>query len=370
MGNIFSIGSTSKKSFQNYQPKIAELLNKFKEKNNLPALVFTIDADNNNRYHYKSGFIAIDSYSAIDNNSLFESSSITKTFVAILAFKLAGEGKIRLQDNLARYLPKYHKWKDITIKQLMNMTSGIYNFYANEDFRRCIFGREHIEYTPDMLINLAYEEDLKFSSGQQWHYSNTNYLILGKVLEKATGKDLNSLLYEYILHPFNLENTYYSETVYSSEIMAKKVHGYYNDLDVTYITPSNFGATGSMLINDEDLQKLIHFLFREQSMLTKEELKEMLNDVKIPDDGGRLPNSGYGGGIFITDDEKHGILLWNVGLGAGYSCSFVYIVKRNVIITLQINRLYGHDLKVINHNLLFPHGELLQQIMNLVTDAT
>lgn len=370
------IGSTSATSFQNYQPKIAKLVKNFHEQHQLPSLVFTLNADNN-IYHYAKGFADIYDKVLIQSDTLFEASSITKTFIAVLILKLANIGSLNINDSLVKYLPCYTNWKHITIKQLMNMTSGIYNFYVNEDFRHCIFGKSNTVYTPKELIKLSHQEPLRFTPGQKWHYSNTNYLVLGEILKNVTGRDIANLLQEYVLHPYKFENTYYSEDIYSNEIMAKKAHGYYKNiyseneplLDVTNISPSNFGATGSMLMNDIDLQKLVALLFRSQKILTNSELKEMLNNTQIPDDGGRLPNSGYGAGVFTTHHENHGLLIWNVGLSTGYSFSFLYMPERNAIITMQTNQLEGDGLNIKNHSILFPHGELLREVMNVITNA-
>ena len=197
-------------------------------------------------------------------------------------------------------------------------------------------------------------------------YSNTNYLILGKILECISNQTLSSIVYEQILQPYGLNDSYFSETIYSPEVLNKKIIGYYNDTDVSSINPSNWGATACMLMNADDVMHWVNLLFIKKTVLEPKSLAIMLESMPVPYSLGRPEHTFYGLGIFVTLDKIYGEMIWYVGLTAGYSSSFLYLPKHELTIVGQINQLNGNDLKISNHDLLFPQGELMQTLLSRI----
>lgn len=346
--------------------QLMNILKSWQNKHDIPALAYSLHIGNT-KYTYLNGYKEHMGDTSIDSRSLFEVSSITKTIIAILVIKLFRAKVIDIYQGISTYLPQYPKWNNITIYNLLNMTSGIFNYYSDEEFKFKVFNNSNYQGAPGSLIELAYNRNDEFIAGQKWHYSNTNYLIIGKIIEDVTDLKLAELLDYYLLKPFGLNDTFYSDTTYARAIMQNKVHGYYNDIDITLLAPSNFGATGSMLMSLADLHKMTRLIFAEKELINENDLQLLLQPTKIPEKG-RPPNTSYGLGLFITDDSNYGQMIWNVGLGIGYSSVFIYIPRYKLSMVALINRLYGDNYKITSHNLLFPNGELLTSILKFLNE--
>jgi len=96
--------------------------------------------------------------------------SITKTFVNTVVLKLEAQGKLKLNDTLGMFLPQYPKWQDVTLKQLLNMTSGIPNATENPTVDQRFNTSPTPGYTPGKLIDLAYQLPVIFAPGHGWYY--------------------------------------------------------------------------------------------------------------------------------------------------------------------------------------------------------
>jgi D-alanyl-D-alanine carboxypeptidase len=338
------------------------IFDQWKHDNQIPTASLLVKCGDCN-YHYMSGYTRIGGDRLITNHSLFEAGSITKTFIAVLIMKLVEKGKLHLSDNVGKYLAKYYKWQNASIEQLLSMTSNVANYFYDDNFKDQIYNNKNPNYDTESLLELAHNSDTVTSGCGEWYYSNTNYLILGKIIELVACCSLSEILTKWVLEPFCFENTYYSDTKYPEYVMCHKVHGYYNDLDVTSTLPSNYGATGSMLMNAHDIEHLVNLLFVEKHMLKPCSLNRMLQGNAVPYTVGRPANTEYGLGVFITEDKATGKMIWHTGLTPGYSSSFIYLPNYSLTIVGQINRLQGVNLKITNHDLLFPNGTLMQQII-------
>jgi CubicO group peptidase (beta-lactamase class C family) len=116
--------------------------------------------------------------------------SNSKQFLAVAALKLAEEGKLSLDDKVARYFPQLTQARDITLRQLLSHTAGYSDYYAI-DYVSPSMSRPT---TPDAIMADWGRKPLNFAPGQRWEYSNTNYVIAGRMLEKASGQSLEALI--------------------------------------------------------------------------------------------------------------------------------------------------------------------------------
>lgn len=116
--------------------------------------------------------------------------SNSKQFLAVAALKLAEEGKLSLDDKVARFFPQLTRARDITLRQLLSHTAGYSDYYAI-DYISPTLARAT---TPDAIIAQWGRQPLNFAPGQRWEYSNTNYVIAGRMLEKASGQTLDALI--------------------------------------------------------------------------------------------------------------------------------------------------------------------------------
>lgn len=188
--------------------------------------------------------------------------SITKCFTSVVIFKLIENGYIGMDDYANLYLPEIPK--DITIRQLGNMTSGLYNYTDSVEFRNKIDKNPSYSWSPEELLQIGLSGKSYFSPGKGWYYSNTNYIALGLIAEKVTGRSMESMYKEYIFDPLGLNDTYIPS---GTDIRRPFSHGYmygYNNpengpegvfRDVTEINPSYASFAGYIISTLEDLRK-------------------------------------------------------------------------------------------------------------------
>ena len=185
--------------------------------------------------------------------------SITKTFTGTVVLQLFDEGKLNLSDKLSLYFPDYPNGDNITITMLGNMTSGIYNYSDDEHFVKELINNLNRTFTPDELIDIAKSHPPYFSPGTGFHYSNSNTVLLGMIVEKITGNSLADEIRSRILIPLDMTKTIFSNDTYFPEPHA---NGYiYLDslqtspTDVTIQNPGWGWAAGAIISNLEDVHK-------------------------------------------------------------------------------------------------------------------
>jgi len=133
--------------------------------------------------------------------------SVTKTLTAEVVLQLAGQGKVGLDDPVTKYLPGVPNGDAISVRQTLAMTAGFFNYTEDEYFNTTIDKDPHRPWTAGEVIAIGLAHPPYFPPGQGYHYSNTNYEILGVIAEKAGGKPLPVLLSERVLTPLGMTQT-------------------------------------------------------------------------------------------------------------------------------------------------------------------
>ncbi|MFJ8631456.1 serine hydrolase domain-containing protein [Streptomyces sp. NPDC093568] len=262
--------------------------------------------------------------------------SITKTFVATVLLQLEAEGRLSLDDTVERWLPGLvrgngHDGGRITLRRLLNHTSGIFNYTADEDFGRTYFLKdgffEHRYDTkkPAELVALAMTHKPDFEPGTSWNYSNTNYVLAGMVIEKATGRPYGAEVRDRIIEPLHLTGTSVpgtrvtvpgpSSRAYSK--LAETATG--PTYDVTRINPSIAYAAGEMISDSKDLGRFYSALLRGR-LLPREQLAEMTDTVPLDE------ANSYGLGLMKTE-LSCGVAVWGHGGGIHGSTSEAVTTK-------------------------------------------
>jgi len=199
----------------------------------------------------------------------FRVASVTKTFVATVVIQLAAERRLRLDDRVERWLPGLLPDGDaITLRQLLGHTSGLFGYDEDEAWTRARIDNPAREWSPRELVAIATSHPPAFAPGTAWAYSNTNYVVLGLVVESVTGKGLGQVLRERIAKRLRLGATSYPTGTAMPEPAA---HGYVvarpglpippgTQLDVTtLLSPSAWGA-GQLVSNGDDLTRFLSAL--------------------------------------------------------------------------------------------------------------
>jgi CubicO group peptidase (beta-lactamase class C family) len=142
----------------------------------------------------------------------FRNGAVAFTYMATLLLQLVDQGVVRLDDPLATWLPDLPDADRVTLRMLVNMTAGYPDYVQNAQFLKDIYEHPFQQWTPQQLIAIGLSTPRVFAPGTNWDYSHTNYMILGRALERITGKPLATLMRDNIFAPLGLNNTAGSST--------------------------------------------------------------------------------------------------------------------------------------------------------------
>lgn len=252
---------------------------------------------------------------------VFRVGSITKTFVATVVLQLEAEGTLALDDTVEHWLPGVvPNGQAITLRQLLNHTSGIYN-YTDEALIRSLARNPRRVMAPLELVAHATKQPPTFAPGTSWSYSNTGYIVLGLVIEKATATTLEEQLRLRIFEPLQLTRTSLPSAPTLTPPFARGYLPPGNGLipskngklvDVTVWSPSWAWAAGAIVSTAGDLARFYGALLRGE-LLGQQQLQSMKSMVPIPGGG-----SSYGLGL-ASEPQSCGNALGHTGGVPGYT---------------------------------------------------
>ncbi|MFF8013367.1 serine hydrolase [Streptomyces sp. NPDC007929] len=245
--------------------------------------------------------------------------SITKTFVATVVLQLEAEGRLSLDDTVEDWLPGLvrgngHDGRRITIRQLLNHTSGIFDYLEDPGFQQTYMTADGFmkhrfdEAAPEDMLAIAMGNRPYFEPGASFAYSNTNYLLAARVIEKATGNDYGDEIDRRIIAPLHLSSTSVPTTrvtlprpssrAYSKLALTATGPTY----DVTELNPRLAYGSGQMVSSSADLTRFYSALLGGR-LLPPEQLKEMKTTV--------ASGAGRRYGLGLADRELScGVHVW------------------------------------------------------------
>lgn len=295
---------------------IQESLNHDKAYYNLPGLSVSLklpgEAISRN---YVTGYSSIAKINKITPNTLFQMGSITKTITATLIMKLIEEKKLHLNDTLHKWLPQYPRWQGISIKNLLNHTSGVYNYTHGESFDIKLRNHRQKHWSLKELVDIAYHHPDKFKPGQQYQYTNTDYILLGMILEKIMQQSLPQIFEEFF-NKWHLNNTLYLPFGYPLSIKHKLAHGYNRDgtfamnTDVTDISLSYTQSAGALIATPSDVLNFLNQLFSGK-IISEKSLNELM--TIIAEETGKVIDINH----IQKNNMEQNTLFTEVGAGLG-----------------------------------------------------
>jgi CubicO group peptidase (beta-lactamase class C family) len=253
----------------------------------------------------------------------FRLGSLTKQFTATLVLLLEQDGKLKIDQPVSKYLPDTPKvWEKITLANLLGHTSGIHDFTNMKEFDVWRMS----PHTTEQELAFFRDKPLDFEAGSNFDYSNSNYEVLGAVIEKVSGKKYGDLLQERIFDPLGMKDTGLDT---DELILPKRAQGYKPGKDGLVLARSESmtvpWAAGSMYSTTGDLLKWEHGLFGGK-VLSAESLKKMTTPGK----------GDYGLGVFI--ETKDGLRTVSHGGGIeGFNTGLKYAPDRRIAIVILSN---------------------------------
>jgi D-alanyl-D-alanine carboxypeptidase len=258
--------------------------------------------------------------------------SVTKTFTATAVLELVDEGKLSLDDKLGKYEPQVPGGDGITIRQLLNMTSGLFNYTDDESFWTRFFSAPSAVWQPQQMVDIATAHGPVFAPGQKYMYCNTNYILLGMIIEKVTGGKANVEVAKRTIDILGLKNTSFPT---GTGMPDPYMHGYVpaqgqptgsaNLVDLSIYSPSPFWTAGAMISTVDDLKVWA------QALATGKLLSKKMHEQQVKFSE---PNTqDYGLGIM-----NGGKAVGHSGEVPGYNSSMYYFPATRGTSILLINR--------------------------------
>ncbi|MFI6030035.1 serine hydrolase domain-containing protein [Amycolatopsis magusensis] len=272
------------------------------------------------RWSARSGVAEAGTAKPVPRDGAFRIGSNTKTFVAVVVLQLVGQGRLSLEDKVADLLPGVVTspgGDQITVRQLLQHTSGLYNYTNDLPLRsEAEFLAHRFDSTSaEVLVKQAMAQPPEFAPGTSWNYSNTNYLLAGMLIEQVTGNPWAAEVRSRILKPLGLRDTYSpGERV---GLPHPHAHGYSvfpgttKVVDTTELNPSWGGAAGDMISTPTDLSRFWQALLGGR-LLRQSEFAEMRKTVPAKTWQETDPGSEYGLGITSTPLSCGGV-SWSHG---------------------------------------------------------
>ncbi len=266
----------------------------------------------------------------IEPDMVFRIGSVTKQFTAAAILLLEEEGKLSVKDDLRKHLPDYPtSGRVITLEHLLSHTSGIRSYTDMEDFGK----RSRDDMSVDELIALFQDEPLAFEPGEKYAYNNSGYVLLGAIIEAASGKTYEAYLREKIFEPLGMTQTYYGS---ASRIVPKRAQGYagVNDefQNAEYLSMTLPYAAGSLLSTVDDLAKWDRALYGTE-LLSQASLDKWWKP--FPRANGESTHYGYGWSVSSYEGRR---VLGHGGGINGFTCHLLRMPDDGVFVTVLTNR--------------------------------
>ena len=297
--------------------------------------------------------------------------STGKTFAAATAFQLVSEGKLSLDDKVEKYLGS-EPWFDrlpnshqITIRQLMNHTSGLVRYEFKKEFTDLLTADPMKVWTPEERLAYLFDEKPPFEAGKGWDYSDTNYIVLGMIIERVTRKPFYDEARRRLIRPLKLSNPIAQE----GPVMKGVIQGYAGE-------GNPFGGKDAMIENGRfvvnpqlewtgggwastslDLARWAKMYF-EGKAFSSTLLPQVLDGVPAPMLG---KDAKYGLCVIIRNTAA-GISYGHSGFFPGYLTDMMYFPDGKFAVSVQVNTSVGRDLGK-------PPGRVLAEIAQIIKDS-
>jgi len=287
------------------------------------------------------GLANVDLKLPVTPDTIFQSGSMGKQFTAVAIMMLVEERRIDLDDRLTKYFPEAPSWNPIKVRNLLNHTSGLTEYLLND--RVDI----HKNYTPDQLLTIIELFPLEFRPGENCAYRNTNYALLGYIIEKVTGRPWNAFVEERIFEPLGMTST---DVIGKAKNVPHRAIGYLlagRSLKKPDRVAPIFDnrADGDLQFTVLDLAKWDAALYTER-LLKKPTLEQMWT-IGTLNNGRPLPNENYGFGWYVETMNGHKLVEHG-----GYTWGFRTHMSRyldhklSVVVLTNLEWLYAQPNRI------------------------
>lgn len=296
-----------------------------KNKNDLHSIILSVWIDNKEILTTALGQSLTDVPATKEMN--FRIGAVTISYMSTLLLQLVDQGKVSIDDQLSKWLPNCPHANEITLRMLLNSSTGYPDYVYDETFEKDFLANVFAKLSMQKYINLMTSKPLLFQPGKGWGYSHTNFVLLGQVLEKITGKSMPELLKNNIFSKLNLHHTEFPSTAY---IPSPVLHAFTSERekiyeDSTYWSPSWTSYSGIMISNIKDLITWTRAL-GSGLLISRHAYQEMLAPTTAPYIKKDLY---YGLGIIVSNSW----IMQDAKFG-GYNVTIAYLPSKKIAIAV------------------------------------
>ena len=331
-------GQDKSDTLRSLNAEFSDLLNETFTELEVPGAIIGISIPGYETFIRTYGVADLLTGQPISENDHMRIGSITKTFTGTVLLQLVDEGLISLDDKLSKYFPDFPNSENITIEQLGNMRSGIFNYSEDENFQKELFNDLTKSFTPQEVVAIAEKHDPYFPPGTGMHYSNTNTILLGLIIEKLTGVTLENAVKSRILDPLGMNESVFAV---NTDFPEPHAHGYlYPDSssivpdDVTNQNPSWGWSAGAMISTIKDIMVYSKALATGK-LVTKSSQEQRLKwDTEFIPPNGAWKDMPLKYGFAIAD--FNGAIGHNGGI-PGFNSFMGYMPEKEAVIVVLVN---------------------------------
>ena len=308
-----------------------------------PGVAVLASQDGEVVFEKSYGLADIESQRELSTDMVFQIGSMTKQFTSVAVLQLVEAGKVQLDEPIQTYLPYFPtKEHTITIHHLLSQTSGIPEFFDVDEDEFAILYQKH---TPQELIDYFQDRPLQFEPGSRFSYSNSNYPLLGAIIEVVSGMSLADYLDKHIFGPLNMNNTslWYQDNNNNSISKGYRLNAQNEFVEGPAIDGSTVYAAGGIVSTLSDLHTWNMELTNPEH-LSKKLVKQLQKEKKTTNNQG----TGYGYGFFIEEIQRNRVIQHG-GNMYGFTSTALYIPKKEVYVCVLSNRAFDNTKNIARY---------------------
>jgi CubicO group peptidase (beta-lactamase class C family) len=328
---------TKKESARNHGTVLDSVLNSHRD---FSGVVLVADKGKS-IYHKAFGYINRETKMPMDTTTLFELASVSKQFTAALILMLQEEGKLSVDDPLEKYVAGL-PYKNITVRHLLNHTSGLPDYFKLLDEH---WDKTKVATNDDIIAYLIqYHPDKLFEPGEKYMYSNTGYVMLGTIVEKASGKEFVEFMHERIFDPLKMSTSDLRSAEQKAAVENFALGYVYVPEKSRYVRADSFPSSnytiwaggrkgpGRISSTTTDLLKWDRALYTD-NVLKKSSFDAAYTPAKLKNDS----LSQYGFGWMLDSNPRFGKVVWHSGDNPGYKTAIVRYIDADKTVILLCN---------------------------------
>jgi D-alanyl-D-alanine carboxypeptidase len=321
--------------------KLQDVVDRSRARIPAPGLSVAVRLPDGTTHTFVAGDRQLSPPRPVEPDTVFAIASITKTFVTAVVLQLVDEGRVSLDDPLSRFLPRYPRARDITLRDLLGHTSGVHDYFSNPAYARRVFADRERRWTPREVLRFI--QAPYCDPGDCFRYSNGNFILLGLVIEEVTGRPLSQVIRDRLLDPLGLSDTVFQPDDPTPRDAARgHLWGggdlFYDQSGRSRVRPHLSASTvawaaGAMASTASDLARWADALYGGE-VVSAASLAEMLTF---------RPRDEYGLGTRTRDFLGH-TAVGHLGGIRGYELAMWYFPEHDTSVVMLSNRgIYSTD---------------------------